>query len=143
MSLRASIYLSLVVLLVLFTTSMTFPGPQGSDNAVAGARWEYKMVRFEGSTCLNENQVTNTLNILGQSGWELVSQAYQPPVPSFPREAEGTLLIVPASTQPAPEGVPPTADSFQGKITIKVEPAPQQPVPCTMLLKREIYPPGR
>jgi hypothetical protein len=142
MSLRVPVYLFLLFLLVVFTASMTAP-QQSSNNAAHGPQWEYKMVRLEGPSCLNETQVTNSLNILGQYGWELVSHTYQPPVPSFPKDAEGTLLIVPGATKPNPELVPPTADSFQGRISMKMEPTPQQPMTCIMLLKRQIYPPGK
>jgi hypothetical protein len=145
MSLRVPLYLSLLVLLVVFTASMTAP-QQASNNAVRGPQWEYKMVRFDGPSCLNETQITNSLNLLGQYGWELVTHTYQPPVQSFPKDAEGTLVIAPAATRPHPEvvpPVPPTADSFQGRIAMKMEPAPPLPAACSMLFKRQIYPPGK
>jgi len=144
MSRHRLVYLFLLVLLVAFTTSMTAPTQQGDNNAARVARWEYKMLRLEGPACFSDTQVTMNLNALGQSGWELMTYHYEHPVPPFPRDADGTLLIVPAATGPNRDVVPQTADSFQGKITMKMEPPqPQQPGVCMMLLKRQWYLPAR
>lgn len=137
MSLRQAVYLSLLVLLVVFTASMAAPGPQSSNYPANWPRWEYRMLRLEGNWCLSENQVTGALNTLGQQGWELVT--YEHPFPPFPRDAQGTLLIVPAATGPNKDVVPQTADSFQGKITMTMEPPQQQGAGCSMLLKRQVY----
>ncbi|HEY6249874.1 MAG TPA: hypothetical protein VI685_07915 [Candidatus Angelobacter sp.] len=141
MSLRVLMYLSLLALLVAFTASVAAPTQQASNNPAVGPRWEYKMLRLEGSSCLGETQVTGPLNILGQQGWELVT--YERPLPQFPKDAEGTLLIKPAATGPGKEVNPQTADSFAGTITMKMGQIQQQTAGCSMLLKRQIYPPGR
>lgn len=139
MSLRVPLYLSLLILLVLFTASMTSTTEQSAGNPASWPRWEYKMLRLEGSSCLSEGDVTRSLNALGQEGWELVT--YERPIPPIPKEAEGTLLIFPAATGPNRDVVPQTADSFQGTISMKMGQATQQPAPgCSMLLKRQQHP---
>jgi len=139
MSLRLPVYFSLVFLLVMFTTSMTTPVQQSSNRAEIWPKWEYKMLRLEGPSCLYENQVTGPLNALGQQSWELVT--FERPAPLFPRQADGNMLVRPAATGPNKDVVPQTADSFEGKITMQLEP---QPLPaCSMLLKRPIYPQGK
>ncbi|HEY6349705.1 MAG TPA: hypothetical protein VI636_09870 [Candidatus Angelobacter sp.] len=141
MSLRLPLCLSVLVLLVAFSASMAAPSQQGTNNPVIGPRWEYKMLRLDGPSCLSETLVTAPLNALGQQGWELVT--YERPLPPFPKDAEGTLLIRPAATGPSRDVVPQTADSFQGTISMRMGQAQQQSVGCNMLLKRQIYPPGR
>jgi len=48
---------------------------QQSGNSNAPERWEYKMIRLSGSEkSLEEN--TNTVNNLGNDGWELVSAGH-------------------------------------------------------------------
>lgn len=139
MSLRLPVYFSLVFLLVVFTTSMTTPVQQAPNRPEIWPKWEYKMLRLEGPSCLYENQVTGPLNALGQQSWELVT--FERPAPLFPREADGDMLIRPAATGPNKDVVPQTADSFEGKISMKME---QQQLPaCSMLLKRPIFPPAK
>ena len=139
MSLRLTIYVFLLALLVIFTASMTAPWQQPSGNpAYYGPRWEYRALRLEEPSCLSEGDVTRAANVLGREGWELV--AYDRPVPPFPNQAEGTLLIVPAATGPNKDVVPQTADSFQGNIDMKMVPPQQHTSGCMLLFKREAYP---
>jgi len=144
MSLRLTGYLILLVLLVTFTVSMTAPSQQAPRNPVIerpflGPKWEYKVLRLESYSCSSENDMTRSLNALGQQGWELVG--YQQSPPPFPREAEGSLLIAPAATGPNRGVNPPTADSFQGNLDLKMAQVP--PPGCSMLLKREWFPSTR
>jgi hypothetical protein len=71
----------------------------------------------------------------GQQGWELVN--YERLSLSFPRDAEGTLLIKPAATGPGKLNNPQTVDSFQGTMTMKM--AQGQPPECRLLFKRQLH----
>ena len=138
MSLRLTLYLFLLALLVIFTASMTAPWQQSSSNSAYGFRWEYRALRLEEPACLSEGDVSKSLNALGREGWELV--AYDRPVPPFPKEADGTLLITPAATGPNKDVVPQTADSFQGDIAMKMVEPQQHTLGCMLLFKRPAYP---
>jgi hypothetical protein len=135
MSSRVLGYSLLVVLVAAFTLSMA-PTQQPLQNPAIEPRWEYKVLRLDSYACSSENEVAKSLNALGQQRWELVS--YQLSAPPFPKDAEGTLVIAPAATGPSRDTNPPTADSFQGTIELKM--AQVQPQGCSMLLKRQWHP---
>ena len=137
MSLRLPGYLLMLALLVVLAVSMSAPSQQSS--AEYWPKWEYKVLRLESYTCVSENEVTRQSNILGQQGWEMVG--FDHPTPPFPRDAEGTLLIAPAATGSSRGVNPPTADSFEGKLDLKM--AQTQPTGCSMIFKRQLRPPAR
>jgi hypothetical protein len=122
----------LLLVLAAFTLPMIAPSQQPSRTAVVEPRWEYKVVRTENSCAVSENG----LNTLGQQGWELVG--FDRSAPAFPKDAEGTLLIVPAATGPNKDITPQTADSFQGKLSIQMAEAPAGT--CFSVFKRLWHP---
>lgn len=97
-----------------------------------GTKWEYKVLRIEANSCLADELVTRSLNTVGEKGWDLVS--YERLEFSFPKDAQGTMLIRPAATGPGKDSTPQTADSFQGTINIKMNQS--QPGACRFLFKR-------
>ena|SRR5215510_106978 len=137
MSLRLPGYLLLLVLVAVLTVSMTAPSQQ--PPADYWAKWEYKVLRLDSNACASENDVTRQSNVLGQQGWEMVG--FDRPVPPFPRDAEGTLLIGPAATGSSRGVNPPTADSFEGKIELQM--AQTQSGGCSMIFKRQLRPSAR
>ena len=120
----------------LIRGSMPFQSAQATDKATLGPKWEYKMLKLDASQCSVEGLVANSLNTVGDEGWELVS--YERLSGTFPKDADGTLLIRPAATGPGKEHTPQTADSFQGTITMKM--APTQLGACRFLFKRQLQP---
>lgn len=128
MSSRVLGYSVLLVLIAAFCVPLMAPTQQTSDNPPL-KKWEYKVATFEGPAC-TETQISAALNSLGQQGWELVG--YERLAPAFPREAQGSLLIAPASHSTTS---PPTADSFEGAITMKM--GLSTPGGCQMVLKRQ------
>ena len=139
MSLRMLGCLLLLVLLAAFTFPMIAPTQQPPDDKPQWLKWEYRVIKLDASSCSSENEVTTALNTAGQQGWELIS--YEQAAPQFPRNADGALLIAPAATGPSRGTNPPTADSFQGTISMKM---PQPPSGgCRMILKRLWYPPAK
>lgn len=118
----------LLVLVGIFAFSMMAPSQQPARAPAADLRWEYKVIHSEGNSCASEP----ALNSLGQQGWELI--AFEKTPSSFPRDAQGALLIRPAATGPNKDVNPPTADSFQGTINMKM--GELQPAPCVMFFKR-------
>jgi hypothetical protein len=123
-------------LLLLVVAAFKLPAtPQsGADQEEPATepRWEYKVVRFDQYQCSNERMMADALNKIGQKGWELMS--YERLAPSFPRDADGTLLIRPAATGPGKLNNPQTVDSFQGTMTLRMTQSPQSE--CRMLFKR-------
>ncbi len=116
----------------LIGSLIPFQAAQTPEKPSTTPKWEYKAVKLEAKQCLYEDQVTTALNTAGTEGWELVSYERLPV--AFASDAQGALLIRPAATGPGRDNTPPTADSFQGTITMKM---PQiQPGPCRLLLKR-------
>jgi hypothetical protein len=138
MSSRMLGYALLLVLAAAFTFPLMAPTQQSSQNPPNAIKWEYKVAKLDAPTCASDNEVTSLLNALGQQGWNLVS--YERVPPAFPRDAEGSLLIAPAATGPSRGVNPPTADSFQGSIAMKL--TPTQPGGCRLVLKREWHPPA-
>lgn len=132
MSSRVLGYSVLLILITAFCVPMIAPTQQTPATPSPLTKWEYKVNTLEGSTC-TEAQISNSLNSLGQQGWELV--AYERLAPAFPREAQGSLLIAPASHSTTS---PPTADSFEGAITMKM--GQSTPGGCQMVLKRQARP---
>lgn len=114
-----------------------FQSSQATEKPTPGPKWEYKALKLDASQCSVETMVANSLNAVGDEGWELVS--YERLSNLFPKDAEGTLLIRPAATGPGREQTPQTADSFHGTMTMKM--APMQPGACRFLFKR-IAPPA-
>lgn len=132
MSSRLLIF-SLVVLVAL----AVFAHPLISQNSQGLLpKWEYKVSRFDSGLCSSEAELATSLNVLGQDGWELVS--YERFLAPFPRDAEGTLLIKPAATGPGAQTQPQTADSFTGKITMRM--AQTSADGCRFLFKRQARP---
>jgi hypothetical protein len=123
----------LLVLVAAFTFSMIAPTQQSPENSAARRKWEYQVVKLDAAGCASETEVATSLNKQGQQGWELVS--YERAVPSFPKDAEGTLVIAPSATGPSRGTTPPTADSFEG--TIAMQMGEVQPGGCRMVFKRE------
>jgi hypothetical protein len=111
---------------------MPFQAAQSPQGQPVGPKWEYKALKLEANQCSVETQVTTSLNLAGEEGWELVG--YERLSATFPKDAEGTLLIRPAATGPGREHTPQTADSFQGTMTMKM--APIQLGACRFLFKR-------
>jgi len=111
---------------------MPFQSTQATEKPPFGPKWEYKALKLDARECSVEGLVANSLNVIGEEGWELVS--YERLSNLFPKDAEGTLLIRPAATGPGREHTPQTSDSFQGTMTMKM--APMQPGACRFLFKR-------
>ena len=111
---------------------MPFQSSQATEKPTLGPKWEYKALKLDAGQCSVEAMVANSLNATGEEGWELVS--YERLSNLFPKDAEGTLLILPAASGPGREHTPQTADSFQGTMTMKM--APVQPGACRFLFKR-------
>ena len=111
---------------------MPFQSTQATEKPPFGPKWEYKALKLDARECSVEGLVANSLNVIGEEGWELVS--YERLSNLFPKDAEGTLLIRPAANGPGREHSPQTADSFQGTMTMKM--APMQPGACRFLFKR-------
>ena len=133
MSLRALACLLLLTTFVLFTASLTLPSGRASADTTTEPAWEYKVLRLDAGLCSMEDQVAAYLNQAGQNGWELVSYEHLPS--SLPKEAEGTLLLRPAATGAGRSNNPPTADSFQGTISMRMTPQ-MQPGVCRLMFKR-------
>jgi hypothetical protein len=135
MSSRVLGYSLLMVVIAACILPMIAPSQQPARTAITTLnefRWEYKVLRTDGNVCASEA----AFNSLGQQGWELVAQNHL--VAPVPKEAEGTLLIVPAATGPNKDVSPPTADSFQGKITMQM--GELQPGTCMAVFKRPWHP---
>lgn len=132
MSLRLFAGSLLLVVVAVFAFSMIARTQQPAPSQANGVRWEYKVIRTEGNLCASEP----ALNNVGQQGWELV--AYDRLSSPFPKDAEGSLLIMPAATGPNKDINPPTADSFAGKISMKMSEVP--PAACLMVFKRQSHP---
>jgi hypothetical protein len=115
------------------------PAAQAPQGQPVAPKWEYKALRLDANQCSYENQVATSLNSAGEEGWELVS--YERLSGTFPKDADGTLLIRPAATGPGREHSPQTADSFQGTITMKM--TPTQPGACRFLFKRPAPAPAK
>jgi hypothetical protein len=111
---------------------MPFQSSQATEKPTLGPKWEYKALKLDARECSVEGLVANSLNVIGEEGWELVS--YERLSNLFPKDAEGTLLIRPAANGAGREHTPQTADSFQGTMTMKM--APMQPGACRFLFKR-------
>jgi hypothetical protein len=122
----------LLMVLAAFRPSVTPQAEQDQEKRATGPRWEYKVVNL-GTQCGSDPGLDATLNMMGQQGWELVN--IERLTPSFPHDAEGTLLIRPAATGPGKLNNPQTADSFQGTMAIKMYPIPQ-PL-CHAVFKRQ------
>jgi hypothetical protein len=126
-------------LLLIVLAAVKFPSPQTGhepEGPATESRWEYKAHRIDARQCSSEQEVAALLNAAGQQGWELVS--YERLASPLPKEADGTLLIKNAATGPGRANNPQTADSLEGKITMKL--ADGQPSPCRLLLKRQAHP---
>lgn len=132
MSLRLLAGSLLLSSFVLIRGLMPFQSSQATEKPPLGPKWEYKALKLDASQCSVEGLVANSLNAVGDEGWELVS--YERLANPFPKDAEGTLLIRPTATGPGREHTPQTADSFQGTMTMKM--APTQPGACRFLVKR-------
>ena len=132
MSLRLFTGSLLLVVVAVFAFSMIARTQQPAPSQTNGVRWEYKVIRTDGNLCASEP----ALNNVGQQGWELV--AYDRLSSPFPKDAEGSLLIMPAATGPNKDINPPTADSFQGKISMRMSEVP--PAACLMVFKRQFHP---
>lgn len=130
-------YSLLLALIATLALPMMSPTQQFPNDAQNRPKWEYKVSTLDGSACSSDGAVSTSLNSLGQQGWELVG--YERNATPFPRDAEGTLVIAPAATGPSKDVNPPTADSFQGRISMKM--AQTAPGGCRMLFKREWHPP--
>ena len=136
MSLRLLSFSLVLVALAVFTHPLVSQNSQGTQNAALLPKWEYKVVKIDTNLCSAESELTTSLNVVGQEGWELVS--YERYAALFPRDADGTLLIKPAATGPGAQTTPQTADSFQGTITMRM--AQTQPGSCRFLFKRQAKP---
>ena len=132
MSLRLLAGSLLLASFALIRGLMPFQSSQATEKPPFGPKWEYKALKLDASQCSVEGLVANSLNVIGEEGWELVS--YERLANLFPKDAEGTLLIRPAASGPGREHTPQTADSFQGTVTMKM--APMQPGACRFLFKR-------
>lgn len=139
MSSRMPVYFLLVVLIAVFTYPLIARTQQQPETPANVMKWEYKAVTLDATACASDSQATRGLNSLGQQGWELVS--FEQATPAFPRDAQGSLLIAPAATGPSRGTNPPTADSFQGSIAMKL--TQSQPGSCRMVLKREWHSPDK
>jgi hypothetical protein len=120
-------------LLLLAVASWKAPatsGAQTSTNPPAAPKWEYKVLKLDSIQCSNES----VFNKAGQEGWDLVN--YSSMAVSFPKDAQGSLLIRPAATGPGAANNPPTADSFSGTMSIRM---PQVRVDaCLAVFKRQL-----
>jgi hypothetical protein len=132
MSLRLLVGSLVLSSFALIQGLMPAPAAQVAEKPPVRPKWENKALRLESSQCAYENQIATALNAAGQDGWELVGYER---LPGFPTDANGTLLIRPAATGQGRDDTPPTADSFQGTMTMKMVPA--QPGACRLLLKRQ------
>lgn len=95
-------------------------------------RWEYQVIKVEAVTCSNESGLVALMNRAGRAGWELVNYER---AAAFPKQLDGTMLIVPAATGPGKKNNPETTDSFKGDITLK---SPVKDVSeCRLLFKRQ------
>ena len=129
-------------LLLIVLAALKFWSPQTGREPEGPAtvpRWEYKAYRIDARQCSSEPEVAALLNATGQQGWELVS--YERLASPLPKEADGTLLLKNAATGPGRANNPQTADSLEGKITMKLTDA--QPSPCRLLFKRQAPPPSK
>ena len=133
MSLRLLSCSLLLITLAVFRHPLVSQGAQPPRNPPIESSWEYKVVRLDANQCALESELAASLNWHGQQGWELVNYDRSPF--SFPRDAEGALLLKPAATDHGALTTPQTADSFQGTITLKM--APAQAGACRLLFKRE------
>src|SRR5258708_39226996 len=107
MSLRLLTCSLLLVALAVFTHPLASQKGQGTQSPTPPPKWEYKLLRIDATQCTQENELTISLNLIGQEGWELVN--YERFAPPFPRDAEGTLLLKPAATGHGAETTPQTA----------------------------------
>jgi len=105
---------------------------QPPQEPITVTKWEYKVLRIEANQCLVDEIVTRSMNTVGEEGWDLVN--YERLEFSFPKDAQGTLLIRPAATGPGKDSTPQTADSFQGTINMRM--SQSQPGACRFLFKR-------
>jgi hypothetical protein len=138
MSLRllaGSLLLGSFALIAGFMPSQSIQTP---EKPLARSKWEYKALKLDANQCAFENQITTSLNSVGDEGWELVG--YERLSAAFPQSAEGTLLMQPAATGVGRQNNPPTADSFQGAISMKMPPV--QPGACRFMFKRMVPAPA-
>lgn len=135
MALRLLGCLLLLVLVGAFSFPTIAP-TQESNLPPHELKWEYKVLSLDSHACSLDGGVVSALNALGHEGWELVS--YERATLAFPKEADGRLTIAPAATGPSRDVNPPTADSFQGTISMRM--GQTAPGECRMLLKREWQP---
>jgi hypothetical protein len=123
-------------LLLVAVAAYRFPAAssavQPAQNPTTWSKWEYKLLRIDANSCLADELVTRSMNTVGEDGWDLVS--YERLEFSFPKDAQGTILIRPAATGPGKDSTPQTADSFQGTINMRM--TPSQPGACRFLFKR-------
>jgi hypothetical protein len=136
MSLRLLSCSLLLVALAVFTHPLASQNGQGTQNSTPPPKWEYKLFKVDVNQCALENELTTSLNLIGLEGWELVN--YERLSSSFPKDADGTLLLRPAATGHGAETTPQTADSFQGTITMKM--GPTQAGGCRFMFKRQVKP---
>lgn len=105
---------------------------QAGDQPSNAPRWEYQVLKVDAATCSNESRLAALMNRGGHAGWELVNYER---AAAFPKQLDGTMLIVPAATGPGKKNNPETTDSFKGDITLK------SPVKdsseCRLVWKRE------
>jgi Domain of unknown function (DUF4177) len=137
--------LSCLLWLLMFTGARLPMSPavaQQREDSAVGPKWEYKVVRFEAGPCSSENELALSMNSAGQQGWELVSYER---MSSFPRDADGTLLMWLAATDADKTAIPsnlptppPVADSYAGTISMKMSQPP--PGGCRMIFKRQAPP---
>ena|SRR5215831_2915005 len=132
MSLRLLGSALLLVAFAAFRIPAVSSAGQPAQGPTIVTKWEYKVLRIEANQCLVDEIVTRSMNTVGEEGWDLVN--YERLEFSFPRDAQGTLLIRPAATGPGKDSTPQTADSFQGTINMRM--TPTQPGACRFLFKR-------
>jgi Domain of unknown function (DUF4177) len=133
--LSCALLLTIVVAVKLPATPQS---GQDREEPSTEPRWEYKVVKLDQNRCSNEQMMAEALNKIGQKGWELMS--YDRLSSSFPKEADGTLLLKPAATGAGKLNNPQTVDSFEGTMNIKM---PQGPADCRLLFKRISPGPGK
>lgn len=133
MSLRLLVGSLVLGSIALIRGFMPVTAAQATEKPLVRPKWEYKALRLEASQCAYENQIATALNAAGQDGWKLVGYER---FAGFPNDANGTLLIRPAATGQGRDHTPQTADSFQGTMTMKMQPV--QPGACRLLLKRQV-----
>ncbi len=132
-------WLGCALLLGLFVTGKTPASSQSGEQkeeAVSGPRWEYEVIKLDAARCANEGALSGAMNDVGRKGWELVNYEH---LMLFPKELQGSMLIVPAATGPGKKNNPETTDSFKGDLTIKAP--PNQNGDCRLLFKRPARPP--